>query len=210
MKKLGEIKFEEFKKLIDFLNGIESRESLFEKVLRFFPELNEMETIFLFNFISEPEMFTEENYRKLSDVAFNPDGNSVPKIPSFKEIPLMSLEVVYEEAKAANGKTAIQRAIIDAKDLDSFLKTNYKKNINYEKERDKYFKFNKNINKDRFVSIEKLSYEKFGNDSIIPNILLSYISNKKYETVNTFLLHFELRMKCDDEEFIKKLQNLKK
>ena len=213
MINFSEVKFEEFKELVEFLKFNDNDEEGFnisKRLTRFIEQMSGMQMVIINNIVDhilKGEISTAEaNYKSFHltypDTQFDPEGKlDMDKIDYF-EVKLQSCEVLYERAKYiidSDGEIDkfeydINKQICDAKTLEPLIKMNGQ--FEYILHRALYYKQNPDrpISMEQFKDADKKIKELIGGENNIMGKFLNYIFKLKPEKCRFFIEHFLARL----------------
>lgn len=206
MVNFSDVKYEEFKELIDFLKfNDEDNEAynITKRLTRFIVGLSATQSIMITNMVSDIiagqdcELDFNNFQESFPDLQFDPEGKQDLTNFQYYEIALQSIEILYETAqdKIKNGNgTNIDWQICNAKTLEPLLKLDGK--YQYIMRKQVYFKNNHNvvITQDQLKTVESQLKELVPNNQSIVDKFFYYITEEKPERVHFFIDHFLYRL----------------
>lgn len=229
MLKIKEVKYDEFKELVEFLKFDDSTEeyhNITKRLTRFIENMNAVQSMFIDNIVNniltdspEAEKSFEVFKETYPDLNVDPSGKLDLNQFQYFEITLESVNLIYADAQEhiKNGKGRdVDNQVINAKTLEPLIKMEGK--FEYPLRKALYFKkSNRPITPDKMKNAEEEIKELVGGDNNIMGKFLAYIYDKKPERVQLFIDHFIYRLDIlakdkklshpDNQQF---LENLKK
>ena len=213
MINFSDVKFSEFKDLVEFLKFSDDESEGFnitKRLSRFIKDMTGMQSVIIGNIVEHilhnESDIAESAYKGFHltypGTEFDPEGKlDLSKIDYF-EVKLQSCEVLFERAKhvlesednLSKEEYNINRQIYDAKTLEPLI--DMKENHEYILHRALYFKQDPNrpITLDEFRDADKKIKEIIPTENNVMGKFLHYIFKKKPENCHFFIEHFLARL----------------
>lgn len=229
MIEISQVKYEDFKELVKFLQFNEPNSEyhkITKRLTHFIKDMNAIQSVFIDNIVNNiltesPEAENSFNVFKQTYpyLEVDPNGKLESEPFQYYQIALHSINMVYEEAKShLENKTLrqVDQQVLDARSLEPLIKMEGQ--FEYPIRKCIYFKKpNRPITVDQMKNAEEEIKQILGKENNIMGKFLNYIYYKKSEKISLFIDHFLYRLDitAKDEKLVYEedkifVENLKK